>query len=561
MRTRGRSIGRVVIGALLLALLSGGWLAPTAGRAADGWVATGPLPPWDPGTVGSVGNAVKQQAFTATALGDGRVLAVGGFIIDTGAIHDPATNAWVPTAPLTRPRHRHTATLLPDGRVLVVGGWGRCCSSPFGIVDTERYDPAKDHWTPAAPLREGREGHTATLLNDGTVLVTGGTYHSASPSGGGRTHASAERYDPVADAWRAAAPLAAPRSGHTATRLADGTVLVVGGEPAGTAERYDPQADHWSPVAQPRDRRTGHTATLLHDGTVLVTGGIAGNITHTTAERYDPATDRWSPAAPLSSPRNAHSAPLLTDGTVVAAGGYRAGGIEGSAERYDPATDRWSPLPTLGRPRAAHGAALINGRVLIIGGENAGPAPTAEWYDPGTPGRCFAETGHCVRDKFLTYWGEHGGLPINGYPLSAEFPERLEDGKVYLVQYFERVRMEHHPANAAPNDVLLGQFGRRIRPADPALPPPTGPLPAERVYFPETGHFIIGTFFNYWYGNGGLAQFGYPISEVFEERLEDGKIYRVQYFERARFEFHSENADPQYQVLLGQFGRRILNGR
>ena len=113
------------------------------------------------------------------------------------------------------------------------------------------------------------------------------------------------------------------------------------------------------------------------------------------------------------------------------------------------------------------------------------------------------------------------------------------------MQYFERVRLEYHPENAAPYDVLLGQFGRRIHGgADPPLPPPTGPLPADRVYFAETGHNVAGAFFTYWDANGGLAQFGYPLTEEFDEVLEDGKTYRVQYFERARFEHHPRTSRP-----------------
>ena len=131
----------------------------------------------------------------------------------------------------------------------------------------------------------------------------------------------------------------------------------------------------------------------------------------------------------------------------------------------------------------------------------------------------------------------------------------LEDGKPYTVQYFERVRMEYHPENQAPYEVLLGQFGRRLHPADP----PAGAQPGA-TYFAQTGHNVGPRFLAYWQANGGLAQFGYPISEEFAETLEDGQPYIVQYFERARFEHHPENAAP-YDVLLGQFGRRILEGR
>lgn len=184
------------------------------------------------------------------------------------------------------------------------------------------------------------------------------------------------------------------------------------------------------------------------------------------------------------------------------------------------------------------------------------PAPPSAPSPPDVPGlgpACFAETGFCVRGLFLTYWVANGGLAINGFPLSDEFPAYLEDGKAYTVQYFERVRMEYHPENSAPNIVLLGQFGRRIHPADA----PVAAIPGA-IYFPETGHNVTRPeFAAFWQANGGLAQFGYPLSEEFTEMLEDGNQYSVQYFERARFEWHPENGNP-YRVLLGQFGRRIL---
>ena len=132
----------------------------------------------------------------------------------------------------------------------------------------------------------------------------------------------------------------------------------------------------------------------------------------------------------------------------------------------------------------------------------------------------------------------------------------LGDGKPYTVQYFERVRMEYHPEVADPQyRVLLGQFGRALHPAD---------LPVAQVpgmaYFPDTGHNVPPDFMAFWTANGGLAQFGFPLSETFRERLEDGQEYEVQYFERARFERHPENPAP-YNILLGQFGRRILGAR
>ncbi|HET8627379.1 MAG TPA: serine hydrolase [Thermomicrobiales bacterium] len=190
----------------------------------------------------------------------------------------------------------------------------------------------------------------------------------------------------------------------------------------------------------------------------------------------------------------------------------------------------------------------------------ASPSPTPPTPTP-TPRPTqvyFPQTGHTVSGTFLAYWEDHGGLAQFGYPLTDARQERLEDGRTYTVQWFERARFELHPENPPPYDVELGQFGRRIlqERTGEDVSPPAKPL-AGQAYFPETGHNLGGAFLAYWQANGGLAQFGYPISEVFQQQLEDGKIYTVQYFERARFEEHPEN-QPPYTILLGQFGRHIL---
>ena len=184
------------------------------------------------------------------------------------------------------------------------------------------------------------------------------------------------------------------------------------------------------------------------------------------------------------------------------------------------------------------------------------PAPP-----PAGPCRAFPETNHQVCGRFLAYWEANGGLAINGYPIGDEVTEVLEDGKPYTVQYFERVRLEYHPEHPDPRyQVLLGQFGRRILAGVTNAPAaPTAARPG-MTYFDVTGHNVGPRFSAYWQANGGLAQFGYPLTEEFTETLEDGQPYTVQYFERARFEWHPENPPP-YDVLLGQFGRRILAAR
>ena len=177
----------------------------------------------------------------------------------------------------------------------------------------------------------------------------------------------------------------------------------------------------------------------------------------------------------------------------------------------------------------------------------------------------FPATGHNLGGAFLTYWRAHGALPTFGYPLTEEFTEvSAEDGQPYTVQYFERARLEHHPENDAPWDVLLGHLGRTLSaplvdtPAFAPLQAENAPPGDERAHFPETGHTLGHGFLAYWQRSGELPRFGYPLSEEFVEvSPTDGRPYTVQYFERARFEYHPENADPQYQVLLGQFGRTV----
>jgi photosystem II stability/assembly factor-like uncharacterized protein len=170
----------------------------------------------------------------------------------------------------------------------------------------------------------------------------------------------------------------------------------------------------------------------------------------------------------------------------------------------------------------------------------------------------FPQTGYTVQGAFLTYWEQHGGLAQQGYPLSDEIQEiSPTNGKTYTVQYFERALFEKHPENSPPNDVLLsllGVFAYQQRYGATGTPDQQVSTNNPR-YFPETRHTLGGKFRTYWETHGGLAQQGYPISDEFEERSPlDGKIYRVQYFQRAVFEWHPENTGTPYEVLLSQLG-------
>jgi hypothetical protein len=176
----------------------------------------------------------------------------------------------------------------------------------------------------------------------------------------------------------------------------------------------------------------------------------------------------------------------------------------------------------------------------------------------------FPETGFWVDPVFAQYWQDNGGLMTFGYPISRDF---YQDG--LHRQYFERAIFEHHEDNnGTPYAVLLARLGAQNtierRKSDPLFQPnPDGAASQpDEVYFPETGHALERQFRGYWEQHGGLQTFGYPLSEPFSEPgLTDGVPHLVQYFERARFELHPENAGTQYEILLGHLGREALDAR
>jgi spore germination protein YaaH len=186
-----------------------------------------------------------------------------------------------------------------------------------------------------------------------------------------------------------------------------------------------------------------------------------------------------------------------------------------------------------------------------------GPESETAWY--------FEETGHWLRDEFLSYWLQNGGLARFGYPKTETFVEYDPMvGQSYEVQYFERARFEHHPEFAGTEfEVLLGHIGRWAldrRGPGPSSSPAT-PVEEGR-FFPESGHNLAEPFLTYWETYGGLMAYGYPITEpVMEVNPEDGRTYLVQYFERARFEHHPEFAGTQHEVLLGLLGNEMLRER
>jgi hypothetical protein len=189
--------------------------------------------------------------------------------------------------------------------------------------------------------------------------------------------------------------------------------------------------------------------------------------------------------------------------------------------------------------------------------------PALRAAPPASPRGAFMympATGHNIGRGIKRFYETHGGLAIFGLPLT----ELIEQNGTQ-VQYFERARFELHPELPAPYDIsltLLGSLLSRGRSEAAFAPQPAGVGPSARTFFPATGHTLGGAFGAFWLDNGQLAVFGYPISEEFYEvNAIDGQAYLVQYFERARFEYHPEHAGTSYQVQLGQLGNEYAQVR
>jgi hypothetical protein len=186
--------------------------------------------------------------------------------------------------------------------------------------------------------------------------------------------------------------------------------------------------------------------------------------------------------------------------------------------------------------------------------------------------RCFSETGQCISGRIREFWEQNGGLPVFGFPTGSQQEIQIE-GQALQAQQFQRNRLELHPENQRPYDVLLGRLGvdRLMQQGRDWFGfPKSGPQSGCR-FFSETGHNVCGDVLQAWHMNGlefdgkngkseaeNLALFGLPISDLQTETIE-GKDYQVQWFERARFELHPENQAP-YNVLLGLLGNEVSSG-
>ena len=347
---------------LLVSLLA---LSLAASAQSSGtWAYTGPV-------------ANQASNASSTLMRNGKVLVAGGNVGGIGAVlpaaqvYDPTANTWTATPKMKSPRNWPAATLLPDGRVFISGGSnGKLNGDYLGILKTaEFYDPVAGTFAlSGAKMNTQRAGHTSTLLPSGKVLVTGGMNSYVPRIRWGSCTNTAELYDPATDSWSSAGAMNAVHCGHTATLLQNGKVLIVGGTdaelydpainswssagvmnaahagsavllPSGKvllagatvpAELYDPTSSKFVVTGSPANLYGANTAALLASGKVLIAGGPAGQ-----CELYDPLSGTWSATGSLQTSRYSFALSQLSDGRVLVTDGSFGYQVM-SAEIYTP---------------------------------------------------------------------------------------------------------------------------------------------------------------------------------------------------------------------------------
>lgn len=343
---------------------------------------------------------------TATLLATGRVLVAGGLSSGGSAnskaeFFNPEARAFghfSSAGNMAKARAYHAAAILMNGKVLLCGGID---SGNTPLAAAEIFDPATNTFTATGSMTAPRWMHSATLLPSGKVLIAGGTSVTPATSSGiegNQPLAGAELYDPVTGIFTALpVNMVQPRYDHTATLLQNGKVLLAGGQ--GSFGQKLPDTELYDPAKATFSATSGNmmvnpatdtgrwlfTALLLRDGTLLVNGGDGGFIAGTpnylpTAQIYNPATDTFTdPAAQMTYARAHHAAAMRVDGTIVITGGIGADVSDpnnilpadflNTAELFNASTQGFTLTGSMATARANHTAtALANGKILITGG-------------------------------------------------------------------------------------------------------------------------------------------------------------------------------------------------
>lgn len=347
---------------------------------------------WDPVTQSASVMGQLQQArysHTATRFPDGRILIAGGYVLlpkhkylFTTEWLDPSTGTT--TAGPALHADGHAAALVPGGSLLVFG--------PSGVDELQPGASAFELVT--API--GRGFLTATVLPTGKILLTGGQpLHSTAPS------AMADLFDPVQRTLQHLPDMSSARVGHSATRLEDGRVVIVGGSASAfdptqqraTLEIFDAGTAAFSRLDAPTDFRSNRTAKLLPSGKVLLAGGTSTGTTY--CEIWDRETQKPHPTAKMRVGRTGHTATTLDTGAVLIVGGESWDGPTRSAEVFEPAAGQFRDTGETQIARAYHTATrLPSGDVLVVGGSDD---PTCELFSPSAG--TFRTTGALRRAR------------------------------------------------------------------------------------------------------------------------------------------------------------------
>ena len=338
------------------------------------------------------------------------LIILSAFTLQTSTAH--ATDHWEKIDSMLHPRLDHTATLLQNGKVLLAGG---------DFPDVELYNPEdRTFQTSGALPSYGLRGGTATLLQNGKVLLAGGM----------DSQQVAMLFNPQTGSFNPTDSLSAPHSFHTATLLSDGRVLIAGGQDQNgpqthaVCEIYDPQSNTFSLTDSLNIDRSGHSATLLTNGKVLISGGFQtstpGNGNNiNSCEIYDPVSGEFNFVQNMIAPRGSHQATRLVDGSVLISGGAWNNSY---CERYDVATNTWSQTGDMTViKRSCHTATLLhNGKVLLAGGYADAVTSSAELYDPATNTFTAVDSMFTPREQHTaTILSDGNVLVTGGYSTNA----------------------------------------------------------------------------------------------------------------------------------------------
>ncbi len=294
---------------------------------------------YDPvaGTFSSTGNLTApngRATHASVLLPNGQVLLLGGLDnagnpLATAELYDPTNGGFFPTGSMAQARNRVSAVLLANGKVLVSGG----VNAAGALNSAEVYDPATGSFILTGNMNQARARHTMTLLPNGRVLITGGRSFGGLPV---TVFASAEIFDPTANsgvgAFTSTGNMNSPRDEGSATLLPNGTVLLTGGFvsyqtnlSASSAETFDPATGVFTLVGSMSTLRAHQTSSLLPDGTVLIAGGVPDTGTTTpaasSAEIFNAAIGTFSPTGTLTLGREFAQSVVLPTGNPLVSGG------------------------------------------------------------------------------------------------------------------------------------------------------------------------------------------------------------------------------------------------